>query len=143
MLELGAVELRVAQGQVAPVHVSAQLAPAAVAEPHEILVHPDEVFWWGDVVIDEHHPVLEGVGDPRHAGPDREVVDQDVVGLRGVDQIPVVVGERLQPRIGGLDEDLGCVTRRAQHRADTKHLVAYGIAIAERGQYLMHRGPPR
>ena len=103
-------------------------------------MYPNEVLGGRDVVIDEHHPLREGVGDPRRPGPDREVVDKNVVGVRGVDQIPIVVGVRLQPRVGGLDEDLGCVAGLAQHGADAKHLVADGVAIAECGQDLMHRG---
>ena len=57
LLQFLAVELGIAQGQVAAVDIRAQLSSAAVALPHEILVDPDEVLRRRNVVIDEHHAV--------------------------------------------------------------------------------------
>ena len=62
--------------------------------------------------------------------------------MAGVGQIAVVDGQVLEPRIGGLDEDLRLVSGGAQHALDAQHLVTDGVAVAEGREHLMHRGPP-
>src|SRR5690606_2663701 len=69
---------------------------------------------------------------------DGEVVDQQVVGMARVEQIAVVVRQILEPRVRGLDEDLGLVAGGAQHALDAQHLVPDGIAVAERGEHLVN-----
>ena len=70
--------------------VEAQLAAAQETLLHEQRVHVDEVLGRRDVVVDEHHPIGQRVGHTRRARPDREVMDQDVVGMARVRQIAVV-----------------------------------------------------
>ena len=55
-------------------------------------------------------------------------------------QIAVVDRQVLEPRIGGLDEDLRLVPGAAQHALNAEHLVSDRIAVAERRQNLMNRG---
>ena len=59
--------------------------------------------------------------------------------MAGIHQIAVVVGQVLETRVRRLDEDLRVVAGRPQHALDAKHLVADGIAVAQRGQDLMDR----
>ena len=65
------------------------------------------------------------------------MVDQDVVGMAGVGQIAIVLRQMLEPRIGGLDEDLRLVAGAAQHALDAQHFVADRIAVAEGREHLM------
>ncbi len=51
--------------------------------------------------------------------------------------LAVVDGQMLEPRIGGLDEDLRLVAGGAQHALDAEHLVADGVAVAERREDLV------
>ena len=69
------------------------------------------------------------------------MVQQQVVGMAGVDELAVVARQRLEPRIGGLDEDVRLVAGRAQHALDAEHFVADGVAVAERREHLMDRRP--
>ena len=65
------------------------------------------------------------------------MVKQQVVAAAEIDQLPIIAGLRLEPVVGGLDEDLGFIPGIVQHALDAQHLVADGIAIAERCQHLM------
>ena len=58
--------------------------------------------------------------------------------MADVDQLAKVACERLEPRVGGLDEDLRVVAGRPQDALDPEHLVPDRIAIAERGEDLMN-----
>ena len=60
--------------------------------------------------------------------------------MAGVDQLAVVARQRLEAVVGGLDEDLRLVSGRAQHALDAEHLVADGVAVAERREHLVDRG---
>ena len=64
VLEFLSVEFGVAKSQVAPWRVGSEFAPTAVTEAYEIFMYADEVLWWGDVVIDEYHPVWKRISDP-------------------------------------------------------------------------------
>ncbi len=56
-----------------------------------------------------------------------------------VGQLAIVDRQIFEAEIRRLDEDLGLVTRGAQHPLDAKHLVADGVAVAERGKDLVYR----
>ena len=86
-----------------------QLAPAAEALAGQRAVDADEVLGRRDVVVDERHAIGQRVRRPRRLRPDREMVQQQVVGMAGVDQLAVVARQRLEPAIGGLDEDVRLV----------------------------------
>ena len=122
------------------VGVERQLAPAAEAELHELLVDVDEVLGRRDVVVDEHHPIGQRVGHPRRARSDREMVNQDVVGMARIRQVAIIQRQILEPRVSGLDEDLRLVAGTAQHALDAQHFVTDRIAVAERGEHLMDGG---
>ena len=68
-------------------------------------------------------------------------MDQHVVRRDRADHLAVVDGQVLEPRIGGLDEDLGLVAGGAQHALDAEHLVADGVAVAERREHLVDARP--
>ena len=116
-LELLAVELRVAERQVAAVGVGAQLAAAAEALARQRPVDADEVLRRRDVVVDERHPVGQRERRARRLRAEREMVEQQVVGMAGVDQLAVVARQRLEPAVGGLDEDLRLVAGARAARA--------------------------
>ncbi len=137
-LEFDAIELGVAQGELHAPGVSPQLATPQVAQLHQQRVHVDEEFRRRDVVVDQRHPVGQSERHPRGPRADREMVDQQVVGMAGVGQVAVVDGEVLQPRVSRLDEDLGLVARAAQHALDAEHFVADRVAVAERREHLVH-----
>ena len=122
-LELLAVEFRIAEADFAARGVQPELAPPEKALLHEQRMHVDEILRRRDVVIHEHHAIRQRVRDARRARADRKVVDQDVVGMTRVRQIPVIDGEVLETRIGGLDEDLRLVPGAAQYALDAEHLV--------------------
>ena len=137
-LELGAVVVRIAERDVAAIDVGGELAPAAKTQLDQVLVDADEILGRRDVVIDQRHPAREGVSGARRSRSNREVMDQDVLRTDAVDHVPVVERERLEPRIGCLDEDLGVESRRAQHALDPEDLMADRIPVAQRGEDLMH-----
>jgi hypothetical protein len=66
---------------------------------YEVFMHADEILGRCDVVIHEHHPVGKGISDPRCAGPDRKMVDEDVVRVRGVDEFAVISAQRFYPAV--------------------------------------------
>ena len=70
-------------------------------------------------------------------------MEQQIARTAGVEEIAIVVGQILEPGIGGLDEDFRIVARRAEDALNAQHLVADGIAIAEGRQDLVHRPPER
>ena len=142
-LEVLAVELRVAEREIAAIGVGAQLAAAAEALPRQRPVHADEILGRRDVVIDERHPIGQRVRGARGLRAEREMVQQQVVGMAGVDQLAVVARQRLEPVVGGLDEDLRFVAGAAQHALDAEHLVADRVAVAERREHLVDRGSRR
>ena len=131
------VELGVAERERAARGVGAELAATEVAQLHQQRMDAGEVHRRRDVVVDEDHPPRQRVGDARGARSDREVVDEDGLGRRLVDQVAIVAGQVLEPRVGGLDEDVRAVAGGAQHLLDAEHLVADGVAVAERRQHLM------
>ncbi len=61
-IELLPVVLGISQRQIAAGDVGRELPAAAEAERHEILVDADEIFRWGDVVVDEDHAAGQRVG---------------------------------------------------------------------------------
>ena len=63
--------------------------------------------------------------------------------MAGVDELAVVARQRLEPVVGGLDEDLRLVAGGAQHALDAEHLVADRVAVAERRQHLVDPDHPR
>ena len=65
------------------------------------------------------------------------MVEEQVVGMAGVHQLAVVAGHRLEPVIGGFDENLRFVAGRAEHALDAEHFMADGVAVAERRQHLV------
>src|SRR6187401_842135 len=65
------------------------------------------------------------------------MVEQQVVRTARIDQIAVVVGQVLEPGVRRLDEGLRVVAGRAQDPLDAEHLVADGVAVAERGKHLV------
>src|SRR5690348_8031282 len=67
-------------------------------------------------------------------------MDEQIVGPARGCEVVVVARERLQPWVGGLDEDVRFVAGLAQHVPDPERLVPDGIAIAERREYLVDRG---
>ena len=111
------VELRIAQRQIAAVDVGLQLAAAAEALPRERAVDADEVLRRRDVVVDERHPIGQRERRARRLRADREVVEQQVVGMAGVDQLAIVARQRLEPAVGRLDEDVRLVAGRRAARA--------------------------
>ena len=74
-----------------------QLAPSAETLPRERAVHADEVLGRRDVVVDERHPIGQRVRRARRLGAEREMVEQQVVGMAGVDELAVVARQRLEP----------------------------------------------
>ena len=62
--------------------------------------------------------------------------------MAGVGQVAIVQRQVLEPRIGGLDEDLRLVSGRAQHALDAQHLVTDGIAVAKGREHLMDGEAP-
>ena len=137
--ELLAVVFRIAERQVAARLVERQLAPAPEAEAHQLLVDVDEILRRRDVVVDEHHPIGQRVGHSRRARADREMVNQDVVGMAGIGQVAIVLGQVLEPRVRRLDEDLRLVSGIAQHALDAQHFVTDGVAVAKGREHLMNR----
>ena len=59
-----------------------------------------------------------------------------------VGQVEVIERQILEPGIGGLHENLRLVSGAAQHALNAEHLVADGVAVAERGQDLVDRNRP-
>ena len=55
-----------------------------------------------------------------------------------VDQLAIVARQRLEPVVGGLDEDLRLVAGGAQDALDAEHLVADRVAVPERGEHLVN-----
>ena len=66
------------------------------------------------------------------------MVEQEVPGIAEVHQLTVVARQRLEARIGRLDEDLRFVAGRAQHTLDAEHLVADRVAVPERREHLVN-----
>src|SRR6185436_5277886 len=67
----------------------------------------------------------------------REMVQQQVVGMAVVHQLAKVARQRLEARVGGFDEDLGFVAGAAQHPLNAEHLMADRVAVAERREHLV------
>ena len=63
-LEILPVELGIAEGHVAAVHVRVDLASAAEALAGERPMHPREILRGRDVVVDERHAIGEGIRRP-------------------------------------------------------------------------------
>ena len=137
--ELLAVVFRIAQREVTARPIERELAPAPEAEAYQLLVDVDEILRRRDVVIDEHHPIGQGVSHSRRARSDRKMVNQDVVGMAGVCQVAIVRGQVFEPGIRGLDEDLRLVSGIAQHALDAQHFVTDGVAVAQGREHLMNR----
>ena len=64
-------------------------------------------------------------------------MDEDVFGGDRPDHLAIVQREILEAAIGGLDEDGRLVSGRFQRALDPEHLVADGVAVAERRQHLV------
>ncbi len=137
--QLLAVELGVADGDLTAVHVGAKLAPSQEAQLHQQIVHAHEILGRRDVVVDERHPVRQCECHAGRFGADREMVKEQIVGMARSHQIAIVPGQVFETRIRGLHEDVGLVAGRPQGTLDPQHLMADGVAVAERGQHLMDR----
>ena len=75
-----AVELRIAEREIDPRGVDAELAPALETLLGELLVDVHEKFRRRDVVVDENLTVGDGISDAGGTGTDREMMDQNVGG---------------------------------------------------------------
>ena len=139
-LEILPVELRIAQREIAAIDVGLELAPSAETLARERAMDADEIFGRRDVVIDERHPIGQRKRGTRCLGPEREMVQQQVVGMARVDELAVIARQRLEPAVGRLDENLGLVAGAAKHPLNPEHLVADRVAVAERGQHLVDAG---
>ena len=142
--ELLTVELRIAERELAPADVRAQLAAAEITAPDQLVVHAQEVMGGRDVVVDEDHLRGRGIRDPRRLRPDRKVMDEKIVGSDRVFQLAIVARQRLELRVRGLDEDVGRMAGRQQRALDAQHLVADRVAVAQRREDLVdlcHRRP--
>ena len=78
-LEILAVELGVAERQIAAVGVGLQLAAAAKALARQRAVHADEILRRRDVVVDERHPIGQRERRPRRLRAEREMMEQQIV----------------------------------------------------------------
>ena len=135
--EVLAIEFRITERDVAAFRIRSQLTAAAEAFAAQRSMQTDKEFRRGNVVINERHPIGQR---KRRAGGlrrQREVVQQQIVGVAVVDEVPVVDRHRLEPWVGGLDEDLRFITGRAKDPLNAEYLVADGIAVAQRGKHLM------
>ena len=137
-LELLAIEFRITERELGARDVGHQLAAAVVTELHQVVVHAEEVLRRRDVVVNEDHPARQCVCGSRRAGADREMMDEDVLGTDLADHLAVVQREIFESRIGGFDENLGGVAGGAQDALAGEYLVADRIAVAKRGEDLVH-----
>src|SRR6185436_16736849 len=69
------------------------------------------------------------------------MMQQQVLGVAGVDQLAVVAGQRFDALVGGLDENIRLVAGAAQHPLDPENFVADRVSVAERGENLVD--PPQ
>src|SRR5689334_25134854 len=65
-------------------------------------------------------------------------MDEEIVLSHLVHHVAVVDGEIFESRIGGLDDDLGVEAGAPQGALNAYHRVADGVAIAQRGEDLVH-----
>src|SRR5438270_13419053 len=65
------------------------------------------------------------------------MMDQQIVGMRSVDELAVVARERLETPVCGLDENLRFVAGPAEHPLSAEHLVADCVSVAEGRQHLV------
>ena len=105
--ELLPVELGITDSQLAARSVREQFSASVEALAHELFVHAEEVLGRRDVVVHEHHPARQRKRRARRARPEREMMNQEIVGADLVHHVAVVDGEIFQSRVGGLDDDLG------------------------------------
>ena len=131
------VELRIAQRKVAALGVGLQLAPSPETLACKRAVHAHEIFGRRDVVVDEGHAIGQRKRSARRPGPERKVMQQQVIGMAHVDELPVIARQRLESMVGRLDENLGLVSGPSERTLDPEHLMADRVAIAQRGQYLV------
>src|SRR5262245_62149647 len=75
LLQVLPVEFRIAQRQVATIHVGPQFPPPAETLPSKRPVDANEILGRSDVVIDERHPVGQRECRPRSLGAQRKVVE--------------------------------------------------------------------
>src|SRR5260370_36827382 len=132
------VELRVAEREGRARRIGLQLSAAAKALAGERPVDTDEVLRRRDVVVDERHAVGQRKRGARSARPEREMMQQQIVGMAEVDELAVVARQRLQAVVRGLDENIRMVARRAQHALNAENLVADRIAITQTRAHLMY-----
>ncbi len=142
-LEILPIEFRVAHRQVAAIRVRLQFPPASKRLPGQPAVDSDEVLRRGDVVVDERHPIRQGVGGARGLRPERKMMEQQVVAMAEVHELAVVACLRLEPVIRGLDEDFRFVSGGTKHALDAQHLVADRVAVPQRGEDLVNPDHPR
>ena len=64
-------------------------------------------------------------------------MNQQVVRADVGDRVAIIDRQIFEPRIGGLDDDLGLVAGGAERLGDAEDLVADGVAIAQRRKNLM------
>ena len=65
------------------------------------------------------------------------MMNQQIVGVAAIDELPVVARQRLQPVICRFDEDLRFIAGPTEHPLNGEHLVTDRVAVPERREYLM------
>ena len=136
--ELLPVEFGIAEREIDAGRIHGQLAAALETLLRKLLVHIDEELRRRDVVVDENLSIGQRVCDARGPGADRKMMDQDVRRVAFLDEVAVVARAIFEPRVGGLNEDVGLEAGAAERPLDAEHFVADGIAIAERRENLMN-----
>ena len=135
--EILPVEFGIAEREIAAIGIRLQLAPAAKTLTRQRAVDADEIVGRRDVVIDERHAIGQRECRARSLRAEGEMVKQQIVAAAAIDELAKIARLRLEPVIGGLDEDLGFIPGVAQHALDAQHLVADGVAIPQRRQHLV------
>src|SRR5688572_29830417 len=64
-------------------------------------------------------------------------MQQQVVAVAGVDELAIITGQRLEPLVSRLDEDIRFVSGAAKDALDAQDFMADRIAVSERGQHLV------
>ena len=75
LLEIAAVEFRVAERDIAARCIGAELAAAMEALPRQSSMDAGEVFRRRDVVVDKRHSIRQGKRCPRRLRADRKMVE--------------------------------------------------------------------
>ncbi len=136
-LELPAVELGIAHGQVHLVHEQLDLQSPLVALPRQDAVGVHKKRVRGDVVVDHDLFIGHAEKELRDRRPDRKMENDDVRRRADLLVFPVVPPLPGRPGVEEPGEDLRPVAALAQHSLDLEHLVRDGVAVAQRGRELV------